>query len=597
VTQTHTPTGPAATPPGPAPHQADRALAGWFWRDHVRPWTPWLAVMLVLLAINGVTAGIVSLLLQPMFDDVLVAGNQGAAVWVGLAISATFLARALSSFLHKTLAARIAEKTVARLQLVLTAHLMRLDQAFHHTHPPGHLIDRVKGDTAEVAVVFQQLFPIAVRDTIAVVALLGAALYTDVVWTLITLVGVPLLVLPIIALQRLIRRMGAAARQASAAAATRLDEVFHGVVTIQRARLEAREETRLDQVLRGFVRARVRNAAGQAAMGSAGDVVGALGIALVLLYAGGQIAGGERTIGQFMTFFTAMGFLFEPMRRLAAMNGLWQTVLASLERIKALLDVVPGITQPAPPLAPLPAETTIRFESVRFGYGGEPVLHDLDLLAPAGQTTALVGPSGAGKSTVFTLLTRLADPQSGRITIGGQDIRRLDLAGLRGLFAVVAQDTALFDESLRDNILLGAEVPEARLRAVLEAAHVDDFLPDLPQGLDTQVGPRGSALSGGQRQRVAIARALIRPAPILLLDEATSALDSRSERHVQDALTRLASGRTTLVIAHRLSTVQGADRILVMDRGRVVESGRHDELIALGGVYAGLHALQFRSKG
>ena len=585
-------------PDAPSDPARDRALARWFAADHIRPHLPVLLLAALLMAIDGAMTGAISLLLRPMFDEVLVGGDRGAAVWVALAIAAVFVTRAVSSLAYKTLVVRTAERVVAALQLALTRHLMRLDGAFHHAHPPGHLIDRVKGDTAEVQAVFLTLLPGVARDLIAVVVLVGVALWTDVVWTLVTLIGLPLLVLPVLALQRLVRRMGLRAREASAEAATRLDEVFHGVVTIQRARLEAREEGRLAAALRGFVKARTRTAAGQAAMGSAADLVGALGIALVLIWAGGQIAAGQRTVGQFMTFFAAIGFLFDPLRRLAGMTGVWQQVLASLERIRALLDVAPTVAQPAPPLAPIPTDMTVRFEGVVFGYGaGEPVLRGLDLLAGAGRTTALVGPSGAGKSTVFTLLTRLADPQAGRITVGGQDIRQMDLGGLRDLFAVVAQDAALFDETLRDNILLGAWVPEARLRAAVEAAHVDEFLPALPQGLDSRVGPRGSALSGGQRQRVAIARALVRESPILLLDEATSALDAQSEALVQDALGRLAAGRTTLVIAHRLATVRQADTILVMDRGRVVEAGDHEALLARGGVYAGLHALQFRNGG
>ena len=232
---------------------------------------------------------------------------------------------------------------------------------------------------------------------------------------------------------------------------------------------------------------------------------------------------------------------------------------------------------------------------VSLSYGDTKVLNGLDLTAKAGQTTALVGASGAGKSTIFNLLTRLVDPQSGSVRIGGVDTSAMTIPDLRGLFSVVTQEALLFDETLRENIVLGREnVTDEELDRVLKAAHVADFLPQLEQGLETRVGPRGSALSGGQRQRVVIARALLRDTPILLLDEATSALDAQSEQVVQDALDRLAKGRTTIVIAHRLSTIRSADKIVVMDRGRVTDEGTHDELMERGGIYADLYRLQYR---
>jgi ATP-binding cassette, subfamily B, bacterial MsbA len=233
-------------------------------------------------------------------------------------------------------------------------------------------------------------------------------------------------------------------------------------------------------------------------------------------------------------------------------------------------------------------------DHVTLRYGDQAVLRGASFVAEAGKTTALVGASGAGKSTVFNLLTRLVDPEGGRVEIGGVPVQDMRLSDLRGMFSVVSQEALLFDESLRDNILLGRkDVTEERLEQVLEAAHVADFLPRLEGGLDAQVGPRGSSLSGGQRQRVAIARAILRDTPILLLDEATSALDVQSEAVVQAALDRLAEGRTTLVIAHRLSTVRHADKIVVMDQGRVVEEGTHDALLERNGAYARLHAMQF----
>ena len=292
-----------------------------------------------------------------------------------------------------------------------------------------------------------------------------------------------------------------------------------------------------------------------------------------------------------MSFFTALALAFQPLRRLGGLAGGWQTAATSLERIYAIFDIQPTIR--SGPRTEPPPDTTIRLEDVHLSYGGHAVLRGLTFTAEAGRTTALVGPSGAGKSTVFNLLTRMVDPDGGTVTLGGAPVQDFTLPVLRDQFSTVSQDAALFDETLRENITLGHAVSEDRLRAAVVAARVADFADELPLGLDTRVGPRGSSLSGGQRQRVAIARALLRDAPVLLLDEATSALDAASERLVQQALDELSQGRTTLVIAHRLSTIRAADRIVVIEAGRVAEQGTHDQLMAANGAYAALVRLQF----
>ena len=293
-----------------------------------------------------------------------------------------------------------------------------------------------------------------------------------------------------------------------------------------------------------------------------------------------------------MAFFTAIGLAFEPLRRLGAVSGVWQVAAASIERIKELMET-PLLRDPETP-APAPQGVPgIALRDVTLSFGEAEVLRGLTLTAEPGKTTALVGPSGAGTSTVFNLLTRLADPAAGGVEIGGVRVDALRLADLRGMISVVSQEALLFDETLRENIVLGRDVSDEALNAALDAAHVSDFLPRLENGIDTRVGVRGSGLSGGQRQRVAIARALLRDTPILLLDEATSALDAASEAVVQEALERLSKGRTTLVIAHRLSTVRSADKIVVMDHGRVVDEGTHEALIAREGPYRDLYRLQF----
>ena len=328
------------------------------------------------------------------------------------------------------------------------------------------------------------------------------------------------------------------------------------------------------------------------------DIATGLGFFCVIVYGGSEIIAGEKTVGDFMSFFAAMTLAFQPLRRLGSLTGTWQIAAASLERVFQLFDLRPSISgNSSPVVKPDLQDTTIRFENVDLSYGDAEVLRGLTFSAEAGKMTALVGASGAGKSSIFNLLTRLVEVDSGRITIGDQDISKMDLPDLRSLFSVVSQDSLLFDETIRENILVGRkDVPEDVLREAIEAAHASEFIDAMPVGLETPAGPRGSNLSGGQRQRIAIARALLRDAPILLLDEATSALDAALEAQVQDAIETLSKGRTVLVIAHHMSVVARADQIIVLNQGQTEDQGTEAELLVRGGLFANLHALQLRQK-
>ncbi len=586
----------ALTDPALRPKGHGRVVLAWVWRAYVRHRLPLLFLALVLMSVEGSMLGALSYLMRPMFDQAFVMGDAASVYWIAGAVAAVFTLRALAAFSHRLLMSVLGERVIADVQSDLLAHLMRLDLGFFQTHSPGILIERVRGDSVALRMLFGNVIAAFGRDAVALVALLAVALSIDWVWTLIAAVGTPLLIVPIVLLQRVVRRYAVRARVAAANNTNRLDEIFHGITTIQLGGSEAREALRYRQSQKQYVRAQNRTEAGAAAITALMDILAAAGFAGVLSYGGLQIIAGTKTVGEFMSFFTAMGLVFEPMRRLGGVSAALQTALASIERLHQLLLVPVAIQSPAgaTPAAPARGDTRVELQDVGFGYGQDPVLRQLSFVAEAGQTTALVGPSGAGKTTVFALLTRLADPKGGAVLIGGHDIRTLSLTDVRQLFSVVSQDAALFDETIRDNILMGrADVTDARLAEVLAAAHVTEFLDRMPLGLQTPAGPRGSGLSGGQRQRIAIARAILRDAPILLLDEATSALDAQSEALVQDALARLSQGRTTLVIAHRLATIRGADKIVVMDRGQVVDQGRHDELIVRGGLYAELNRLQF----
>lgn len=584
-------TAPDAEPTTARPIVPAGQLLARLWREHVVGYWPRLVLAAILMTIEGAALGAMAWLIQPLFDDVFTAESMSGVGWIALGISLVFGLRAVAGFFQRMIVVSIGLEVTSALQTRLLRHILSLDLSYFRDTPPGALIERVRGDTLALQGIAASTVMSLGRDTITFLSLLGVMLVNDWRWTLMALIGLPLLVLPILALQRFIRTTTTSSREAAAQLSTQLDEIFHGIQSIKLNRLETHEMSRFTAEVRRFLRYALRAQRGLAANPAMIDILAATGFVAVLYYGGAQIIAGEKTVGQFMSFFTALALIFDPLRRLSNIAGQLQAGVASLQRLYDVLGERPTIL---PPTDPRPVRSgDIRFEDVSFGYGGTPVLQGLSFLAREGKTTAIVGPSGAGKTTVFGVLTRLIDADAGRITIAGDDLRALDLDGLRDQIAVVGQETALFDASIADNIRLGRlDATPEEVRAAAQAASVLDFTDPLPLGLDTQVGPRGSALSGGQRQRVIIARAMLKGAPILLLDEPTSALDARSEQLVQEALARLSAGRTTLVIAHRLSTIRDADLIVVMDRGRVIEQGSHAELMALNGAYARLEALQ-----
>ncbi|HKI04609.1 MAG TPA: ABC transporter ATP-binding protein [Thermoanaerobaculia bacterium] len=474
-------------------------------------------------------------------------------------------------------------------------HILGQSSRFHSEHPSGELVARVINDVALMQSAVANRLLDLFQQSFTLLALLALLLSTHFKLAVISLVAAPLLVFIIVRFGKGMRRTSHRSQERMADLASLMTEGVRGHRVVKAFGMEEFEYHRFREATRRHLRV---NLWAQMLANSSGPVIeslGAMGAAALLIYAGQAIRAGELSAPELVQFLITMVMLYDPIRKLNKVNLMLQEAAASGQRVSRLM-AVPNDIQERPGAREIDTVSQgIDYERVAFSYETQPVLRDVSVSIRAGEIVALVGPSGAGKSTFVNLLPRFFDPTSGRLTIDGVDTRDLKLKSLRSLIGIVTQDTLLFNDSIRNNIAYGrSDLPLERVREAAAAAYADEFIMALPDGYDTVIGESGMRLSGGQRQRLAIARALLKNAPILILDEATSHLDSESEALVQKAVYNLIQGRTTVVIAHRLSTVTRADRILVMEAGRIVEQGSHGELLALGGSYKRLFDLQFR---
>ena len=569
-------------------------LFKWIWFDYLRQYKALIILVILLMTIEGSTFGLLSYFIEPMFDQVFAKGDYGAIKWVGLSVAGIFILRAFSAFFNKLITTFIGQKVIANLQKNLVSHLLTFSPNFFQENAPGSLIERVRGDTAAIERVWATVLAGSFRDIVAVFSLLIVAISIDPIWAAIALLGAPLLVIPVFFLRGLIQRTARESRSAAAEIATRLDEIFHGISSIKLISGEQREYSKFSNRLNKFVRNSIYSEAGIAAVPSLMDIIAGIGFVGVLTYGGYQIIDGTKTVGEFMSFFTAIALLFEPVRRLGTIGGASQAVFTNLERIRNIFDLKAQIVSPLKSaIKKTDFSNEITFENLHLSINEKNILNGVSFTANAGETTAIVGPSGAGKTTLFNLIGRLVDPDSGSVKIGTVPVNHLSLQDLRTNLSFVSQDAWLFDESIEENIKIGnLNASDHEYKIAVSAASATKFISEMPEKERTPVGPRGSNLSGGQRQRVAIARAILRDTPILLLDEPTSALDNESQKQIQTALDSLSKGRTTLVIAHKISTIKNSNKIVVLDAGNLVNQGTHEELLSKCKVYQLLYQME-----
>jgi ATP-binding cassette, subfamily B, bacterial MsbA len=558
---------------------------------------------LLLMVLFGATDGGLPFLVKYILDGVFTEKDE-SLLWLLPALIVSFaVIRAVADFGQQFLMSSVGHKVTEDIRNDLNKHVLSLSPDFFIRNSTAEILSRVTSDVLLIRTLLTDSSASIIRDAIRVVVLLGSCIYLDPTLSLLAVVFFPLAGLPIAKIGKKMRRLSKRGQDAIGSLSALFQESMQGHRVVKIFCREQFEQSRFEQGNRDLTNTFIKSERVRALSGPINEVLASLAISGVLLYGGFTVISGARTAGGFMAFLVSVFLMYEPFKKLSRVHATVQQGLAGAQRIFEILDTRSRIEEPSQTV-PLPSGTDIALEDVHFSYGTltgeerkeELALKGINLHIPEGKTVALVGFSGSGKTTLVDLIPRFIDPTSGVIRIGGADLKQLSLVELRSRIAMVGQHTFLFNDTVYNNIAYGNPMASSeQVMQAAESAFAREFIEGLPNGFETLVGEGGMSLSGGERQRLAIARAILKNAPILILDEATASLDTRSEREVQMAIERLALGRTTVVIAHRLSTVRDADLIVVMSRGQIVEQGTHETLLAKKGEYSRLYELQFRS--
>ena len=569
------------------------------WREHLKPRFGLLALAASAMLLTAATTGAIPFLIQRTADDVFVAKNEQMVYWVTAAIVVVTIVKAIAEYIADVTVAYLGHRFIADLRIQMFAKLARADLNWIQTVHSGRLLSGFLNDAMLIRQTASRSLVTLGENYLKVIILIGAMFYMDARFSVLILIFMPLAWFMLSRQRRKMRKSTTKSLQETGDLSALITQTLRGMRIVRAYRQEDREEARAASAINRALEFTMRGTRARAMSSPSIELLTGFGFALAIYFAGTKGVRGDLTLGHFMGFMTAALLIYAPLKGAATLQTQLQEGIAAASRVLGIVDRQVRLLE-APDAKPLALDRgEIEFRNVSFAYEPEnAVLKGVGLIVPPGRTVALVGPSGSGKSTLVNLTLRFFDPDRGKVLIDGQDIKDVTVNSLRDAIALVTQDPVLFDDTIRSNIAYGAKpVDEGQVIAAAKAAAAHDFIMGLPKGYDTRVGEAGGLLSGGERQRIAIARAIYKDAPILLLDEPTSSLDSESEAKVQAALEVLMRGRTVLMIAHRLSTVKKADLICVLDQGRIIETGRHDELVAKGGLYTRLHRTQFGIAG